>query len=356
MGAIAIVLSMGGTTPLYGWLLTAVPVFRFFRGPARFFLWSSLSLAALAAYGTAWISHDEAEVSRRRLRLVMVGLILAMAVGLYATLTGPGLAWLVHALQEPFVRERAVGTASAAALRDIRRAGVILVAMTLIVALVKGRRINRNLGVGSIGLLLLGELYMLSANFYLTAGAAMLAPVNHSLVLEEGAYCIASRARAYRTLYPNTGMLEGVADVSASLLVGLRHVDEFSNWMWRDFAERGGRSPLLDFFGARYLYDPSPHRWYVPVETKGLPLKNPNAMLRGSLVTEYEVVNGPSDMERRLRGSEGSSTQHWIRAFNPARTVFLYDRPSETFGLRAREDAGRILRRGATVSTGSLLI
>jgi len=376
VGGGAIVLAIGRYTPVYGWLLAAIPVFRYFRVPARFFLWSSVALAVLAAYGIEWISSEEANPGSRRRELVLKGgLILAATIGLYAAVMGPGVAEAVNALQDPFVRvgqlsERAVGSAAAAAVNDIRRAGLLMAATTLIVLVVRQWPICANLAVGSIGFLLLGELYILGANYYPTAEASLLAPARPPLVLEEGAYRIARAAptvggfarwpsifRAVplsafrRTLPPNTGMLEGIADVSGYNPIALRHVAEFTMWMWDDFDQRNRRSPLLDFLGAKYLFDPRPNRWYVPVEAKDLPIwENPNAMPRGWLVTRYEIVKDHSDMERRLRGGGGSSTQYRIPPFDPARMVLLYDAPRETFGLKARENAGQILGREYNLS------
>ncbi len=366
------VLGMGHHTPVYGWLLAVNPFFRYFRVPARFLLWSSFALAVLAAYGIAWISDEQPDATGQRCwRLVRGGSIFATIVGLYAAIQGPGVVGMVRWLHGPLVSRwpfrRAVADAAiATALHDIRRAGLLLAAATLILLMVRSRWMGRNLAVGSLGLLLLGELYMFGVNFYPTTTMDVVPRIQHPPMLQNEAYRIAttqafnvdnilrySRVTSYsppaqglRELLdariPNLGLVDRVADISYSNSVGLERVDEFLTWMWRDFEDKGGRSPLLDFFGARFIYDCRANRWYRKVEDENPCIwMNPNAIPRGWLVTRYVVVKDDQEMERTLRGIGNPS----LSTPNLANTVFLNDTPRETFGLQAREDAGRIVHR-----------
>jgi hypothetical protein len=139
------------------------------------------------------------------------------------------------------------------------------------------------------------------------------------------------------------GMLERIADVTTYSSIQLQHVEDFAKWMWRDFEERGGRSPLLDFSGARFILDRGPLRWYQAQAEDPPVWFNPSAMPRGWLVTRFEVVADRSEMERLLTGSSENAAMQ--QPFDPRQSVLLYEAPTDTHGLTERQSAGRIVRR-----------
>ena len=84
LAPLSIVLALGNETPLYH-LLARVPVFNYFRIPARWLLVLTFCLAILAGYGLDYLleQREKRPLVNRGVRLVMAGLLL--------TLTLPGL-------------------------------------------------------------------------------------------------------------------------------------------------------------------------------------------------------------------------------------------------------------------------
>lgn len=380
--ALALVLAMGHNTPVYSWLLAVFPVLRYFRVPPRFLLWSSFALAVLTAYGTEWLGARAGHLESRRARAIFGGaLTLVVLVSLYLITGSPGFERALRSLQAPFAAEWEPGdpiltAAASTALKNLRLAGMFLGGSTLLLLLVMLRRISRSVATVCIGLLLVGELYMFGANFYPTAAPGLLTPVRLPFDLGQDAYRIATSPEFIRahgglymhrssfqppffdpvrfsnTLIPNMGVLEEVADISTHNTISIRHIDEFTGWTWSDFREKDGRSPLLDFFGARYVYDSRPNKWATPVDNSGgVVWRNPSAMPRGWLVTTYQLVKTPQEMQKRLRETAIDSSP----VFSPARTVFLYDydAPREIVTLRGGEGGSRILRREYRLNTVS---
>ncbi len=92
--ALGLFMALGRWNPLYP-LLQHVPLLNLFRVPARYLLWTSLGLAALAGLG---LSHLQAQAARRadRLGLALAGLaLLACAAVLALALTAPDVVALV---------------------------------------------------------------------------------------------------------------------------------------------------------------------------------------------------------------------------------------------------------------------
>ena len=101
LAALALVLSMGGYTPLYGVLHRFVPLFSSFRAPGRWVLVSTFALAGLAALGVdalRWSSVGAAR-ERRALRLGLAVLASVTGLGLVVWRTDAvhAIQWLPHA-------------------------------------------------------------------------------------------------------------------------------------------------------------------------------------------------------------------------------------------------------------------
>jgi len=79
----ALLLALGGLTPLYG-LLRLLPGFDFFRFPARFSLVATVAMIVLAAMALERLMEAEAQSSRKRLSWVIRGLVLLGVIGLTA--------------------------------------------------------------------------------------------------------------------------------------------------------------------------------------------------------------------------------------------------------------------------------
>ena len=75
---VALVLMLGGHTPVYGWLLRALPGLGFFRAPARALLLAVWALTVLGAFGLQWLLAPDQERWRAgRWRLLAAGALFA---------------------------------------------------------------------------------------------------------------------------------------------------------------------------------------------------------------------------------------------------------------------------------------
>src|SRR5262249_2134206 len=74
----------GPATPLYGWAYRVLPLFSLFRYPSKWFLATTLALAALAALGLDRLGARDPADERlaRRLVSVVLVIVLALAAGL----------------------------------------------------------------------------------------------------------------------------------------------------------------------------------------------------------------------------------------------------------------------------------
>ena len=86
LGLVGLLLAFGRWNPLYS-LLEYVPPFNLFRVPARYLLWTSLSLALLTGMGFDQLSISR--LARRRSGAFLAALCVAPALG--------AIAWVMHA-------------------------------------------------------------------------------------------------------------------------------------------------------------------------------------------------------------------------------------------------------------------
>jgi hypothetical protein len=191
----ALLLALGGLTPLYG-LLRALPGFDFFRFPARFTLVASLGLIVLAASALDRLLETDAKRARRRLGWVIRGLVLLgfVAMGLLGNLiAGRRLGLVESAEQATGDPDRAVQFVDGliASMNPLASPNLMAVLLALVLVLILSLR-SRGLGAPRVGralvILLVVDLSVFGMNYNpaTTPSAASAAPSSVDL-LEEAA-------------------------------------------------------------------------------------------------------------------------------------------------------------------------
>lgn len=148
LAATFVVLSLGGSTPLYRILFEWVPGFDLLRAPSKFMFFASLFLALLAGMGMDLLlaSDGRSPPDRRRVALVLAALgALAVAVGLWTGRGGPDGSAPVRALAAldtaRSFRPDELATWSRLASRSIVVAGLTSLALAVLFWLSRTRRL-----------------------------------------------------------------------------------------------------------------------------------------------------------------------------------------------------------------------
>jgi hypothetical protein len=212
LGAVALLLALGGYSLLHGWLYTAVPGFDQLRAPARFILLLDFSLAALAAFGLNQLIQPSFDQKTKRI-LPKLLRVLTWVVGGLIVVAAPlsYYAMLITQDRNPAIFNRASAAAS----------GVAIFAFFTITALVILHLINkqwlREWKAGlAICILIFLDLFTVGANVDVgqtdpTAG------FEHPEALaflqsDPGLYRIEVTTDVWHAWQPNTALLKGLYD------------------------------------------------------------------------------------------------------------------------------------------------
>jgi len=379
IGLAGVGLAVGNALPLYPIAYWVVPGIAYFRVPARFLVWYTFAVAVLAAAGLDWLRQSPPR-PRLWLGFIAGAGVVAAAAGYWAAGGSTLLAvvrWLADgavrsaAFFPPALKQTALDTVGEVAIREGRRFALLWVSAGILIGVGVLRRGAISFATPLLLLLTVLDLFSFGMNFYPPTAAANLygettstrildlrSPAHRMLTSPQfgssvwlgtmtfrtGVDSPEALARFRDTLLPNTNVLHGVANVAGYSPLVVRSAQQFLALAIGQAAQNGGRSPLLDFLGARYIF--SPASLAPPLRrVDGVPFnvwRNDGALPRGYLVTRYVVE---PDEERRWRLlTEGIDLTR----------VVILDRPPEVdFGLRQVETPGRILRRSYGLTTVS---
>jgi hypothetical protein len=116
LALIALLLAMGGYTPLHGWLYALAPGFDQLRAPARFILLLDFSLAVLAAFGLNHLLQPLNEAAKSAFTRLLK--LLTWSLGGLIVIAGPlsYFALLITQDRNPAIFNRATGAAAGVAI------------------------------------------------------------------------------------------------------------------------------------------------------------------------------------------------------------------------------------------------
>ncbi len=371
MAFLGVALALGSPSPVYRLAYWFVPGVAYFRVPARFLLWYGWGVMVLAAYGIEWL--QSAESVGRRWRAVASGLVVLGALWLYWAADGPGVTRIAQDLSNTVMRSsgylpRALYADALSLVKDVtiregRRVAALWIGAALLVFLARSRRLNPRLLVSLLAVLVLADLFSYGMNFYPTVvPSELVAPprTTRLLDLERGKYRILTTptffvgtwARAmtfsfaaaedhnletYRSaLVPNIAAQWQIPNAWGYIPIALRRPLQFMVLAISQAEKNGGRSPLLDFMGTKYILTRANlGRTYVPTYSGAFNVwRNDDALPRGYLVTRYKVQPNDELLPQELVGG-----------WDPRRVVILDRRPDRTYGLRDAANPGVITRR-----------
>ncbi|HLA81918.1 MAG TPA: YfhO family protein, partial [Thermoleophilia bacterium] len=143
-------------------------------------------------------------------------------------------------------------------------------------------------------------------------------------------------ARFRSAFVPNTNVLSGIPNAWGYSPITIRYIAEVVELAIGQAERQGGRSPMIDFMSARYVFTRAnvPDA-YDPVHREGFFIwRNTRALPRGYLVTDFTVATDEASMSRAM-------TERW----DPARTVILSSPPQGISLVRSTASPGVITRR-----------
>ncbi len=363
-----IALALGRYSPLYWLAYYMIPGLSYFRVPARFLLWFGFAVATLAAYGMDALRSGTG--SRSAWRWVGACLIAGSAAAAWWALDAPGVRSGIGWLTTPAFRSFAAAAPpevvrylQETGVSEGRRFALLWTLGGIAVLAVRTRRIAFRACVPAVALLVGIDLFTFGMNIYPTVEAQALSrpvPTESVLDLEQGTYRIImtpafvnetwtrymtrSFVQAepdwlfnYRAAFmPNTNVHRQISNAYGNSPIYLRQMGQFLGTAMQQAQRGDGRSPLLDFMGARYVFTfADMGHIYQQAYRGGFSVwRNDRAMPRGWLATHYEVLETDAQIARAFRGG-----------WDPGQTVILSRPPDDTFGLRPGSDPGRITRR-----------
>lgn len=371
MALLGVALALGGLSPIYRLAYWFVPGVAYFRAPARFLLWYGWGVAVLAAYAVEWLKS--AEPAGRRWRAVASGLVVVGALSLYWAVGGPGVTRVARDLSDSVMRSSgylppslyadALSLVKDVTIGEGRRFAVLWIGAALLVLLTWSRRLNRQLAVSLLGVLVLADLFSYGMNFYPTVAPAELSAPPSTVrlldlkgreyrILTTPTLSFGTWARAmtfsfaaaenhnletYRSaLVPNIAAQWQVPNAWGYTPMSLARPRQFMALAISQAGKNAGRSPLIDFMGAKYIFTRANLEGsYVQTFSGAFNVwRNDNALPRGYLVTRYIVE--PNDE---------LLPQKFVGGWDPRRLVILDRRPDHSYGLRDAADPGAIIRR-----------
>ena len=378
IGACGVALAVGRSSLLYRLAYLVIPGLDYFRVPSRFLIWYAWAVAVLAAYGLEALRARAG--SSRAWRALALLLVLVAGGALYWGLGGPGVVPALERLAEgamrtaqylpPTLFREVVRLAGAIGVAEGLRLALLWVGAGTIVFAALSRRLRVRLAEALLIALVVGDLFSYGMNLYPTVKATELTrplAIEDRLRLGQGTYRVFTtpafawstwlegmtrsairepeELAAYRAaLVPNTGVLRRIANAWGYSPVELLRSNQFITVAVDHGQRREGRSPLIDFMGARYIFT----RAYLPRAYARLYKDdrdgyhvwyNDRALPRGFLVTRFVVQPVDGSVQRILDGN-----------WEPRQVVILSEPPRETFTMRPRDDPGQILRRSYGLS------
>lgn len=247
LGALGLLLALGGYTVLQGWLFELVPGFEKVRAPARFVLLFDFAVAALAGLGLDALLQPLRR--RERVALAQSVRVLGLAALLVLALVVPATLILLELNRDQHERVlgRITGTAE----------GVVMFALLLLasLALVAGRRFGwaRRSTIGLLAVALVA-FDLISAGHDLevtindpTAGYRQSAVVGF-LRQDTSFFRVDTDTNIWELWQPNAAPLHGIAEVQ-----GARHPMELASFR-RYWSELGSRSTVMyDLLNVKYI-------------------------------------------------------------------------------------------------------
>ncbi len=375
---VGVVLALGEATPAYRVASSLLPPLRYFRVPARFFLWYGWAVAVLAAYGLEALRSSR--LSFRGWRVTAGLWLLVGTVGLYWAMGAPGVRTALQSLAEGAMRTaRFFSTAfypQVPALsweighREGQRLALLWIGAGAVILALKTRRLSASLGAALLIMMVVVDLFSFGMNFYPTLAANEIyrpVPLERRIQLQGGAYRILTtpafafgtwvRAMTrtsiqtaedlfqYRSaLVPNIGAHRGISNVYGYSPIELARSTQFIGLAVQQAAGRDGRSALLDFMATRYILTRANlAATYERIQQDGYFVwLNPRGLPRGFLVTDFVVQPSDGRVQKVLEGK-----------WDPARVVILDRAPRQTYGLRPSDDPGKIVGRSYELSSVS---
>jgi hypothetical protein len=363
-------MALGHFSPLYVLAYKLLPAIGYFRVPARFLLWYAWAVAILAAYGMEWLRS--APATSRSWRITAGLLVAGCAATLYWALAGPGIAPALEGLAARAMRSApylpaafyadVVDLAAEVGVGEGRRLALLWGAATFLLILARAGRASPRVVSGALLALILGDLFSYGMNFYPTTTPRAISEspaLERALELDRGAYRVLTTPNftyttwvrtmtrtvitdpeelaAFRSsLIPNMSAQRRITNVWGYAPIALKNPIQAIHMGVQRAAKHEGRSRLLDFLGARYIFTRAYlAQTYRLIHRDGFHVwRNDRALPRGILLTRFVVE--PRD---------GVVREMLAREWDTARVAILDRRPVETFGLRAGDTPGEILGR-----------
>lgn len=307
-----LLLALGESTVLYGWVWRFVPGFDKVRAPGRFLLLVDFSLAVLSAYGLEAMGRRLLRRERPRFRLVLMAA--GAALGGLALIAVP---FFYHALLTSQDKDPIIFKRVALALESLNLTVALLALAFLLLIYYRYGRRRGLLPYLALALIAL-DLYSANAAFNPTDEDLIRAfrhPQVAAFLKAHGEPLrIDSVTDIWHAWQPNTSLLEGIDDV-----MGI-----FNPMMLADYerywGSLGSRSvPGYDLLNARYVIAPKDVvlDWtkFMPVVTDapGVNVYENIKVLPRAMVVPRSEVMARDDMLARLRSS----------AFDPREVVLL---------------------------------
>jgi hypothetical protein len=245
LAGLALLVALGETTPLQGWLYRLVPGFDKVRAPGRFLLFVDLALALLVGFGVQRLARAPGWRDRPRLRPLLVGLAAGAALGALVVAPLFYLTLLRSQQADPTVFQRVLGASEGVNLA----VGFLLASLLLLWRW--RRRADGWLPAAAVGLLWL-DLAVASAGFNPTTDDLLEGYRHDGIVrfLQERAVDgrIDTRTGVADLLQPDMARLYGLEDVAGLFNpLTLRAFDRY----WEELQSRS--APGYDLLSVRYL-------------------------------------------------------------------------------------------------------
>ncbi|MDX1522810.1 MAG: YfhO family protein, partial [Anaerolineae bacterium] len=314
LGLIALLLAMGGTTVLHGWLYATAPGFDQLRAPARFILLLDFALVTLAAFGLQWLLSPLDAVRRQQfqhlinlLSWVLGGLIVVAAPLSYFAL-------LITQDRNPAIFNRAIGAANGVAVF------ALFTVISLVVLGVIGRNwLRENFAGSAVIIVLMLDLFTLGSNVDVghtdpTAGFEHPEAIAF-LQSDPGLFRTEVTTDIWHVWQPDTGLLHGLDDVWG-LYNPLTLADTTLYWSGAPPRSSG----RYNFLGVKYIIA---SKAGAPADGNIIPVfnedpevniyLNQNALARVTFVGQTQVVPNHDAAWDAVRAE----------TFDPATTVVL---------------------------------
>jgi hypothetical protein len=245
LGLGALLVSLGETTPLHGWLYRLVPGFDKVRAPGRFMLFVDLAAALLIGFGVQRLVGVPTWRERPRVRLLLRGLVLVLAGGALVAAPLFYYAALTSQDKDPAILRRAL------AASDATNLALLFLALVLLLLWRWRRRAAPWLAPAAVALLWL-DLAAASAGFNPTTEDVLRGYRHDEIVAFLRAraedWRIDSRTGIADVVQPDLALLHGLEDVGGIFNpLQLRAFDRY----WEGLGSRSASG--YDLLSTRYV-------------------------------------------------------------------------------------------------------